>query len=126
MEKTRIHTDSAPAAIGPYSQAIAAGDLLFCSGQIALDPVSGDLVGATAAEQAVRAMDNLRAVVEAGGSGMDRVLRTTIYLTTMEDFAPVNEVYARYFEGVPPARATVAVAGLPKGALVEIDCIAAR
>jgi len=121
-----IQTDAAPAAVGPYSQAVAAGDLLFCSGQVALDPSTGELVGETAAEQAALAMKNLTAVVEAGGSAMDRVVRTTIYLVDMADFAAVNEVYARSFPGVKPARATVAVRSLPKNARVEIDCIAMR
>ena len=126
MQLDPVQTDRAPAAIGPYNQAIAAGGMVFCSGQIALDPESGELVGDTAAAQASRAMDNLSAVVEAAGSGMDRVVRTTIYLASMDDFAAVNEVYAKYFPGVQPARATVAVKTLPKNALVEIDCIAVK
>jgi len=124
-KRIRIHSDDAPAAIGPYSQAIRAGDLLFCSGQIALDPKTGELVGATAAEQAERVLANLGAVLEAGGSSFKKVLRCTVFLVDMNDFAAVNEVYARAFEGEkPPARATVAVAQLPKGARVEIDAIA--
>jgi 2-iminobutanoate/2-iminopropanoate deaminase len=119
-----VHTEAAPAAIGPYNQAVVAGGLVFCSGQVALDPRSGELVGETAAEQAVRALDNLSAVVAAAGSGMDRVVRTTVFLASMDDFAAVNEVYAGYFPGVKPARATVAVKTLPKNALVEVDCIA--
>ena len=126
MKLTPIQTDGAPGAIGPYSQAVAAGDFLFCSGQIALDPQSGQLVGSTAAEQSERVLRNLAAVVEAGGSSMARVVRTTIFLADMADFAAVNEVYARYFPDVKPARATVAVKTLPKGAAVEIDCIAVR
>ena len=126
MQLDPVQTDRAPAAIGPYNQAIAAGGMVFCSGQIALDPESGELVGDTAAAQASRAMDNLSAVVEAAGSGMDRVVRTTIYLASMDDFAAVNEVYTKYFPGVQPARATVAVKTLPKNALVEIDCIAVK
>lgn len=121
-----VHTDAAPAAIGPYNQATTFGDLVFCSGQIALDPETGELTGATAAEQADRAMQNLRAVLEAAGSGLDRVIRTTIYLVDMADFQSVNEVYAGHLSGTQPARATVAVRGLPKGGLVEIDCIAVR
>jgi 2-iminobutanoate/2-iminopropanoate deaminase len=124
-KRTRIHSDDAPAAIGPYSQAIRTGDLLFCSGQIALDPKTGNLVGTTAAEQAERVLANLGAVLEAGGSSFKKVLRCTVFLVDMNDFAAVNEVYARAFEGEkPPARATVAVAQLPKGARVEIDAIA--
>lgn len=126
MSLQRIHTESAPAAIGPYSQAIAANGMVFCSGQVALDPASGELVGNTAAEQAERAMQNLRAVVEAAGSAMDRVVRTTIYLASMDDFAAVNEVYGGYFPDTKPARATVAVKTLPKNALVEVDCIAVQ
>lgn len=126
MNPTPIHTDGAPGAIGPYSQAIAAGNLLFCSGQIALDPASGQLVGRSAAEQADRVLRNLRAVLEAGGSSLARVVRTTIFLADMADFTAVNEVYASFFAGWKPSRATVAVKALPKGAAVEIDCIALR
>ena len=125
MQPETVHTPSAPAAIGPYSQAVRHGQVVYCSGQIALDPKSGQLVGATAAEQAERVMQNLGAVLTAAGSGFDRVLRTTIFLASMADFAGVNEVYGKRFPGHKPARATVAVKELPKGALVEIDCIAA-
>jgi len=121
-----VHTDHAPAAIGPYSQAIACDGLLFCSGQIPLDPASGEMVGTTAAEQARRALENLSAVLVAGGSGLDQVIKTTIFLQDMSDFGAVNEVYAEAFADHRPARATVAVAGLPKGALVEIEAIARR
>jgi 2-iminobutanoate/2-iminopropanoate deaminase len=121
-----IQTDRAPAAIGPYSQAVHAGGLLFCSGQIALDPATGEMTGATAAEQARRVLANLTAVLEAGGCGWGDVFRTTIYLIDMGDFAAVNEVYAETLGAHRPARATVAVAALPKGALVEIDAVAAR
>ena len=126
MKSEVIHTDRAPAAIGPYSQAIRLGDLLFCSGQVALDPETGQMTGQTAAEQAERALLNLRAVLEAAGSGMDRVVRTTVYLASMDDFQAVNEVYAAHFTGTAPARACVAVKTLPKNGLVEIDCIAVR
>jgi 2-iminobutanoate/2-iminopropanoate deaminase len=125
MKLEPVQSAAAPAAIGPYSQAIRAGNLLFCSGQIALDPVSGNLVGSTAAEQAEQVLKNLAAVLAAGGASMAHVARTTIYLVSMADFAAVNEVYARHFAGHKPARATVAVKELPKGGLVEIDCIAA-
>ena len=121
-----IATDQAPAAIGPYAQAVGAGDLLFCSGQIALDPATGGMRGATAAEQARQVLANLSAVLRAGGSGMDGVLKTTVYLKDMADFAAVNAVYAEAFGDHRPARATVAVAGLPKDALVEIDAVARR
>ncbi|MBL8734471.1 MAG: RidA family protein [Planctomycetes bacterium] len=122
---TTIHSDQAPAAIGPYSQAVKAGNLLFCSGQIPLDPKTMQLVGADAAAQTEQVMQNLAAVLAAGGLGFANVVRTTIFLTTMNDFAAVNEVYGRHFAKHKPARATVAVKELPKGALVEIDCIAA-
>lgn len=121
-----VKTEAAPCAIGPYSQAVVAADLVFCSGQIALDPRTGELVGEDAASQTHQVLRNLCAVLEAAGSGMDRVVRTTIFLADMADFAAVNEEYATHFTGVPPARATVAVKALPKGARVEIDCIAIR
>lgn len=125
MTRTRVHTDDAPAAIGPYSQAIQSGGMLFCSGQVALDAKTGEFHAGTAAEEAVRCLDNLGAVLEAGGSSFDQVLRCTVFLVDMADFVAVNEVYARYFGGdTPPSRACVAVAQLPKGARVEIDCIA--
>lgn len=124
MKLQTVHSEHAPAAIGPYSQAVRAGDLLFCSGQIALDPKTGQLVGTTAADQAEQVMKNLDAVLKAGGTGFERVIRTTIFLVSMNDFAAVNEVYGRRFPSHKPARATVAVKELPKGALVEIDCIA--
>ncbi len=120
-----VHTDAAPAAIGPYSQAVKVGDLLFCSGQIPLDPASMEMVGDTAAEQCEQVMQNLKSVLEGSGAGLDRVVRTTIFLASMADFAAVNEVYARHFGDHKPARACVAVKELPKAALVEIDCIAA-
>jgi len=119
-----IQTDRAPAAIGPYSQAVALGDLLFCSGQIPLDPATGELVGETAAEQAKQVLSNLAAVLEAGGSGLGKVVKTTIFLASMGDFAAVNEIYAGAFGDHRPARATVEVSCLPKSVLVEIDAIA--
>lgn len=121
-----IQTDRAPAAIGPYAQAVGAAGLLFCSGQIALDPATGEMTGTTVAEQARRVLANLTAVLEAGGCGWGDVLKTTIYLVDMDDFGAVNEVYAEALGECRPARATVAVAALPKGALVEIDAVAAR
>ena len=124
MKLAPIQSADAPAAIGPYSQAIQVGNLLFCSGQIALDPKSMQMVGATAAEQAEQVLKNLAAVLTAAGASMAHVARTTIYLVSMADFAAVNEVYGKRFPGHKPARATVAVKELPKGGLVEIDCIA--
>lgn len=124
MKLEPIQSSQAPAAIGPYSQAIKAGSLLFCSGQIALDPKTGQMVGNTAAEQAERVLQNLAAVLAAGGGSLAHVARTTIFLASMADFAAVNEVYGRHFGNHKPARATVAVKELPKGGLVEIDCIA--
>jgi 2-iminobutanoate/2-iminopropanoate deaminase len=124
MKLEPVSTPSAPAAIGPYSQAIVAGNLLFCSGQIALDPKSGQIVGADAAAQAEQVLKNLAAVLAAGGASLAHVARTTIFLASMDDFAAVNEVYARHFGTHKPARATVAVKTLPKGGLVVIDCIA--
>jgi len=119
-----IATTNAPNAIGPYSQAIRAGDLLFVSGQIPLDPATGRIVDGAAAEQTKQVMENLRAVLEAAGGSFANVVKTTIYLTNLDDFATVNVTYGDYFESSPPARATVQVAALPKGASVEIDAIA--
>jgi 2-iminobutanoate/2-iminopropanoate deaminase len=120
-----VSSPNAPKAIGPYSQAIAAGGLVHCSGQIALDPASGEFLGGDVAAQTERVMKNLAAVLEAAGSDFARALKCNVYLTTMEHFGPMNEVYGRYFPaGLAPARATVAVAQLPRNALVEIDCVA--
>lgn len=119
-----FHTTSAPAAIGPYSQAVAVANLLFCSGQVALDPESMEMVGDTAALQCEQVMKNLTAVLTSAGCSLEQVCKTTVYLTTMDDFVSVNEVYGRYFGDHRPARAAIAVKGLPKGGLVEIDCIA--
>jgi 2-iminobutanoate/2-iminopropanoate deaminase len=119
-------TDAAPAAIGPYSQAIRAGDLLFCSGQVPLEPTTGELVKDDIEGQARRCLQNLAAVAEAAGASLADAVRCTIYLTDMNDFARVNEVYAEFFGGDdPPARVAVAAAALPKGADVEIDAIVA-
>ena len=121
-----LHTDDAPAAIGPYSQATAHGGLIFCSGQVAIDPATQELVEGDVQVQARRCLQNLQAVLGAAGSGLERALRLTVFLTRMEDFGRVNEVYAEFFPGqAPPARAAIEVSALPKGALVEIDCIAA-
>ncbi|MHC4452908.1 MAG: RidA family protein [Planctomycetota bacterium] len=119
-----IATSDAPGAIGPYSQAVQHNGILYCSGQIPLDPATGELVGSTAAEQADRVLTNLRAVLEAGGASMSSVLKTTVFLADMGDFPDVNEVYARHFGDHRPARATVAVRTLPMSVLVEIDAIA--
>ena len=121
-----ITTKDAPAAIGPYSQAVRAGGYVFLSGQIPLDPVTGQMVQGDVAAQADRVLKNLQAILAAAGSGFADVVRTTIYLVDMAHFATVNEVYARYFVAPYPARATVQVAALPRGALVEIDAIAAK
>jgi 2-iminobutanoate/2-iminopropanoate deaminase len=124
-EQRFVATPSAPAAIGPYSQAVVAGGFVHCSGQIGLDPATGALVPGDVREQAVRAMENLKGVLEAAGSDFSRAVKCNVYLTSMSDFAAVNEVYGRYFTtGSAPARATVAVAMLPRNALVEIDCLA--
>jgi 2-iminobutanoate/2-iminopropanoate deaminase len=124
-ERKVVNTPAAPRAIGPYSQAIVANGFVFCSGMIALDPATGEMVGASDVKaQAQRALDNLKALVESAGSSMERIVKTTVYVMDMGDFATVNEVYARFFREAPPARATVQVAGLPRGALVEIDAVA--
>jgi 2-iminobutanoate/2-iminopropanoate deaminase len=115
----------APAAIGPYSHAVKASGLLFCSGQTPLDPDTGELVGSTPAEQADQCLKNLAAVCAAGGASLADAVRMTVYVTDMGAFAEVNEAYATYFEGDPPARVTIGVASLPKGADVEIDAIIA-
>ena len=119
-----ILTPNAPQPIGPYSQAIREGDLLFCSGQIALDPKSGAMKNASIEEEAQQALLNLSEVLKAGGAALSSVIKTTIFLTDMNDFAAVNEVYSRTFGDAKPARSTVAVSALPKGARVEIECIA--
>ena len=120
-----ISTTAAPAAIGPYSQAVVHSGVVYVSGQIALDPVSGQVVGADVATQTVRVLANLRAVLEAAGSSPSLVIRTTVYLREMSDFSAMNIVYAEFFGETRPARATVAVAGLPRDVCVEIDCVAA-
>ena len=124
MSLTVVSTPGAPKAIGPYSQAIVHGGLVYTAGQVALDPATMELVAAGVAEQADRALANLAAVLAEAGSGLDRVIKTTVYLVDMADFGAMNEVYARHFGNHRPARSTVAVAGLPKGARVEIDVIA--
>ena len=124
MSKQIITTASAPAAIGPYSQAVRCGSLVFLSGQIALDPGTGKVIEGDVAAQTTRVLENLSAILEAAGSSLAQVLKTTVYLRDMLDFAAMNEVYARFFTENPPARATVEVARLPRNVLVEIDLIA--
>ena len=124
MKLEILHTEKAPAAIGPYSQAVKCGNLLFCSGQIPLDPASGEIVSGDIASQAERVMLNIEAMLDAAGVGFDDVIKTTIYLVDMADFAAVNEVYGNRFPGHKPARSTVAVKSLPRGSLLEIEVIA--
>jgi 2-iminobutanoate/2-iminopropanoate deaminase len=125
--KTAISTKDAPAAIGPYTQAVRVGDLLFTSGQVALDPATGNIVPGGIAEQTTRVLENLKAVLTAADTSFARVIKTTVFLKDMKDFAAMNEIYAKYLapEGaIPPARSTVQVSALPKDSLVEIECIA--
>jgi 2-iminobutanoate/2-iminopropanoate deaminase len=124
MVKRVISTKLAPAAIGPYSQAVRVGDFVFCSGQIPLDPASGELVSGSVAEQTRRVLMNLRAVLEEAGASLGCVVKTTVYLRDMNDFTEMNGAYAEFFEESPPARATVQAARLPKDVAVEIDAIA--
>jgi 2-iminobutanoate/2-iminopropanoate deaminase len=124
MNKERIHTGQAPAAVGPYSQAIRIGDFVFTAGQVALDPAGGELVGSEVAAQTEQVISNLRAVLAAAGCGLEHVVKTTVFLQSMGDFAAMNAVYARHFPEPFPARSTVEVGALPKGGLVEIECVA--
>ncbi|HLX40508.1 MAG TPA: RidA family protein [Ktedonobacteraceae bacterium] len=124
MERTQIRTSAAPAAIGPYSQAIRCGQFVYASGQIALDPTTGELVGNDVQAQTQRVLQNVQAVLASAGTSLASVVKTTVFLTSMSDFQAMNAVYATYFSGVAPARSTVAVAELPRKALVEIECIA--
>lgn len=124
--KKVIRTDSAPAPVGPYSQAIQCGNALYCSGQIAIDPATNEVMKGSVAEQTELVMKNVSEVLKAAGCTFSDVVKTTIYLTDMSDFTAVNEVYARYFLEEPPARSTVAVAGLPKGVQVEIEVLAVK
>lgn len=119
-----VHTDHAPAAIGPYSQAVVVDGWVFCSGQIPLDPETGELIGGSVAEQTERVLASLRAVLEASGSSMDAVVKTTVFLSDMHSFAEMNEVYARHFGDHRPARAAVQAGALPKFCDVEIECVA--
>jgi 2-iminobutanoate/2-iminopropanoate deaminase len=124
MDKTTIHTERAPGAIGPYSQAIRSGNLVYCSGQIGLDPQQGQITAPDVAGQTRQALRNLAAVLEAAGTDLRHVIKTTVFLAHMSDFAAMNEVYAEFFRNQPPARSTVAVAELPRQALVEIEAVA--
>lgn len=124
MTRTQIHTDDAPAAVGPYSQAIVANGMVFTAGQIALVPGTSDLVAGGISEQTRQVLTNVRAVLTAAGTDFSRVVKTTVFLTTMDDFQAMNAVYAEFFPAPYPARSTVAVAGLPRGARVEIETIA--
>ena len=126
MSKARIATSGAPSAVGPYSQAIDAGDTVYCSGQVGLDPQSGELVTGGLEAQTERALRSLGAVLEAAGLGYADVVKTTCFLVDIGDFAAFNAIYARYFPDPPPARSSFAVAALPKGARVEIEAIARR
>jgi 2-iminobutanoate/2-iminopropanoate deaminase len=126
MTRKVVTTDAAPKAIGPYSQGVDTGSLVFVSGQIPLDPATGQLLAGTIAEQTERVLKNIEGVLKASGLGMNNVVRTTVYLVDLGDFAAMNEVYARHFPKDPPARSTVQVAALPKGARVEVDAIAVR
>ncbi len=119
-----VHTDSAPQAIGPYSQALRFGDLVFTAGQIALDPATMQVIDGDVAQQTERVLRSLRAILEEAGTSLDSVLKTTVYLTEIGDFAAMNEVYGRFFDAHKPARSTVEVSALPKGVRVEIDAIA--
>lgn len=126
MQRTAVTTSAAPAAIGPYSQAVWAGDFLFCSGQIPLDPATGNLVGGGITEQTRRVLDNLRGLLRSQNLDLDRVVKTTVFLTDLAHFAAMSEIYAQYFPANPPARSTIQVSRLPKDALLEIEAIACR
>jgi len=124
MIKQIISTEKAPAALGPYSQAVVAGEFVFCTGQVAVDPASGKLIDGGIEEQTGKVLDNLKAVLEAAGSGLEHVVKTTVLLGDMDDFAAMNGVYSRYFSSDQPARAAFQVARLPLGAAIEIECVA--
>lgn len=124
MKREPIASDGAPRPIGPYSPAIKTDLLIYCAGQTPINPATGELVTGSVQEQTARVLENLSAVLKAAGTSLENVVKTTVFLTSMSDYAAMNEVYARYFPNVPPARTTIAVAGLPRGAQVEIECIA--
>jgi 2-iminobutanoate/2-iminopropanoate deaminase len=124
MKKKVIETDRAPKAVGPYSQAIQCGDLLFVSGQIPIDPATGAFVGGDIQTQARRVLDNVKGLLESQGLGMENVVKSTLFITDMKDFGVVNEIYATYFPSPPPARSTVAISGLARDAKIELEVIA--
>ncbi len=126
MKRQVVATDAAPKAVGPYSQAVWAGDLLFCAGQIPLEPTTGNIVPGGIAEQATRVLENIRGLLQSQGLDFGNVVKSTVFLSDMNNFAAMNEVYARFFTKEPPARSTVQVARLPKDALVEIEVVATR
>jgi len=126
MKRQVVVTDAMPKAIGPYSQAVWAGDLLFCAGQIALDPATNKMVDGGITEQTIRVFENIRGLLQSQGLNFGNVVKTTAFLSDMNNFGSMNEVYAKYFAKEPPARSTVQVARLPKDALVEIEVVAAR
>jgi 2-iminobutanoate/2-iminopropanoate deaminase len=123
--KTRIQTDHAPAALGPYSQAIVTGNMVYTAGQTPIDPATGKLIDGTIEEQTHRVLQNIKSVLDAAGSSLAKVVKTTVFLTSMSDFAAINGIYAQYFNtDAPPARSTIQVAGLPLGAMIEIETVA--
>lgn len=124
MQREIIETDQAPAAIGPYSQAVKAGDMVFASGQIPLNPETGEMVDGDIREQTRQCMKNLQRVLEAAGSGLGKIVKTTVFIVRMEDFPLVNEAYGEFFPDAPPARACIEVSALPKGAQVEVEAVA--
>ena len=126
MNRQVVSTDSAPKAIGPYSQAVWTGDFLFCSGQIPLDPATGNLVAGGITEQTVRVLENIQSILRSQGLDLARAVKSTVFLSDMNNFSAMNEVYAKYFPKDPPARSTIEVARLPKDALVEIEIVATR
>jgi 2-iminobutanoate/2-iminopropanoate deaminase len=126
MKRQIVATDAAPKAIGPYSQAVWAGDTLFCAGQIPLDPATGNMVTGGITEQATRVLENIHGLLKSQGLDFANVVKSTVFLSDMNNFAAMNEVYAKYFTKEPPARSTIQVARLPKDALVEIEVVAAR
>ncbi len=124
MSRDVVHTDRAPKAVGPYSQAIRSGNLVFTAGQVPIDPATGKIEATTIEDQTRRVLDNLKAVLEEAGSGLERVVKTTVFMVDLGEFAAMNAVYAGYFPAAPPARSTVQVGALPLGARVEIECVA--
>jgi 2-iminobutanoate/2-iminopropanoate deaminase len=124
LRREPVKTSNAPAALGPYSQAIKVGDFVYTSGQVAIDPATGEFIGGGIAEQTDRVLQNISAVLEAAGSSLDQVVKTLVFLADMDDFAAMNEVYGTFFPGPPPARSTVQAARLPKDARIEIEAVA--